>query len=387
MSSFDSFARWAPLSASIILFVYFVAAGIRLLKPVGTVSHGSLSYLDGLRAVAAMLVLSGHTTGTIAWMLGNRVPLELADNLGSFGVQIFFSISGFLFTKKIIEGTIGTYENFFLARVRRILPLYSIVIFASVVMVIGLSVGHPEESSIWRKIVQIFLYGIVEAPLPLTISGSQIEWVIGTVWTLRFEWAFYVAVPVLSFFLMSRASVAAAILGVGAYLFAAPDQSIIWLYFFPGVAIAYLRLDRIARYSNFGIVSSILALIGTGIVLVGPVGYTFFRLFEVFLIFVIIVVFRPTILENKNLCFIGMISYSLYLNHLPVLYAGRIFLQRVPWATQNTAVTVSLEFFFISLAVLISVLTFRYVERPFMAKKYNAYPQEARNEAGYRVAA
>lgn len=85
-----------------------------------TLNHrsGHLAPLDGLRALAVLLVVSYH------WLPG-LLPLGLME-LGWSGVDLFFVLSGFLITGQLLDerGRPGWYGRFLARRALRILPLY-----------------------------------------------------------------------------------------------------------------------------------------------------------------------------------------------------------------------------------------------------------------------
>ncbi len=76
--------------------------------------------VDGLRAIAIVLVVAYHT-------LPSKFPG------GFIGVDIFFVISGYLITKMIIDEldrNIFSFSIFYLRRLRRLLPALVLVLFA-----------------------------------------------------------------------------------------------------------------------------------------------------------------------------------------------------------------------------------------------------------------
>jgi len=70
-------------------------------------STGRVSVLDGWRGVAILCVLVSHT---------------LYAPPGQHGVTIFFVLSGFLITSKLLEGPIDL-KKFFIRRFFRLMPL------------------------------------------------------------------------------------------------------------------------------------------------------------------------------------------------------------------------------------------------------------------------
>jgi len=90
--------------------------------------HRFLPQLDGLRAIAILLVLMNH-------MLDMKSPRAVAYlcSLGWIGVDVFFVLSGFLITKILLSTEPGprAFGLFVLRRVLRTWPLYFVVLIAA----------------------------------------------------------------------------------------------------------------------------------------------------------------------------------------------------------------------------------------------------------------
>ena len=103
--------------------------------------------LDGIRAVAAMLVFVSHA----GW--SHIIP-------GGFGVTIFFFLSGYLITTLLRRefektGSIN-FKNFYLRRVYRIFPpLYIILFLISILALTGI-VEHQMRP--WAVVSQVFYW-------------------------------------------------------------------------------------------------------------------------------------------------------------------------------------------------------------------------------------
>jgi len=78
--------------------------------------------LDGLRAVAVLLVIASHVFQ--GWYI----------NAGPVGVMLFFALSGFLITAMLVEqhGEHGAIDlrAFFIRRARRLLPAAGVMVAA-----------------------------------------------------------------------------------------------------------------------------------------------------------------------------------------------------------------------------------------------------------------
>jgi peptidoglycan/LPS O-acetylase OafA/YrhL len=142
--------------------------------------------LDGIRAVAALLVLSLHVT------TGESIPSELRKLtlIGQTGVDLFFVLSGFLITRILLSSrTSGTYfSHFYVRRILRIFPLYYffLVLFFFVRPLIFADAWTPFSHQIWSW---LFLENI-----PLTFNsiptGGPNHY-----WTLAVEEHFYLLWP------------------------------------------------------------------------------------------------------------------------------------------------------------------------------------------------
>ena len=88
---------------------------------------GHMPMLDGVRGLAVLMVLLLHfRRHTCRRPIGSRTLIVGVTNYGSYGVELFFVLSGFLITGILYDGHDRPYyfRNFFMRRVLRIFPLY-----------------------------------------------------------------------------------------------------------------------------------------------------------------------------------------------------------------------------------------------------------------------
>ena len=147
--------------------------------------------LDGLRALAVLLVVAGHT----------RTPLAIQHYFsGGLGVGIFFVLSGFLITILLLreESAFGSVSlgGFYIRRAFRILPPYLLTIAAY--LIIGMV---PSQHDLKTK----FLNGL---PYFLTLRNEYMPMGLPVAfthsWSLSVEEKFYFLWPPLFFILLRK---------------------------------------------------------------------------------------------------------------------------------------------------------------------------------------
>jgi peptidoglycan/LPS O-acetylase OafA/YrhL len=146
--------------------------------------------LDGLRAVAVMLVFTGHAG------LGQFVP-------GGLGVTIFFFLSGYLITTLMrleFEKTGRlSFSKFYLRRVYRIFPpFYLVMALVLVLALIGMLPSELTPAAVLAQALQITNYYLIFANPEQTLPGLTV------LWSLSVEEHFYLIFPMLFIFLARK---------------------------------------------------------------------------------------------------------------------------------------------------------------------------------------
>ncbi|MBO9670837.1 MAG: acyltransferase [Sphingobium sp.] len=126
-----------------------------------------LSILDGWRALSITLVMAGHL-----------LPLGINEAVAGMGMVIFFTLSGFLITRFLIED--GNLRRFAIRRILRILPLS----WAGALIAMGIAGGTIDQ-----LVGNLFFYANLP-PFHLLPAA-------GHFWSLSVEVQFYAAAALL----------------------------------------------------------------------------------------------------------------------------------------------------------------------------------------------
>jgi peptidoglycan/LPS O-acetylase OafA/YrhL len=349
--------------------------------------------IDGLRAVAIILVLIFHAFPTV-------LP-------GGFvGVDIFFVISGFLISSLIFKGLqrkTFSFSTFYANRIKRIFP--ALLLVASVNCLVGWFVLYPGE---YAQLGKHILGGVsyVENLVLWREAGyfdtkSYLKPLMH-LWSLGIEEQFYLTYPLLLWLVWRSGRNLLAILipliliSFGLNVWQVRHDSVA-VFFLPqtrfwelwiGGVLAYFEIlssgvlfssegDRVGLAFHFRRVRSNrpsdlvaknflsvlgISLIGLALPLVHESAFPGFRaLLPVggasFLIWG-----GPTawvnrrILSNKSVVFVGLISYSLYLWHWSILSFGRIL--------HGGELSHGVRIIVLVASFVLSWVTWRFVESP-----------------------
>ena len=332
--------------------------------------------IDGLRGLSILLVILFHA----------KVPFFSS---GFLGVDIFFVISGYLITSIILnEIKLKRFSliNFYERRARRILPALYFLLFLLCIYSFFYQAPYFSKDlsqSIFSTVtfIQNFL-NIIEAADYFSLDYDYKS--LGHTWSLSIEEQFYFFFPLFLILLfkynfkkyLTNSILIFLIISIFIYfLFRDYNQNLtfyltftrIWEILF-GALVACIsfkkRLD-IKNYNFFGLAIIILALF------IGSIfdQQNFARLLAV--IGTCLVIFnngtKPKskflsfLLTNKFLVFIGLISYSLYLWHVPIFSIFRA--HNVYTLTQRDILILT------SLSIIVSFSSYKYIEKPFRKKR------------------
>jgi peptidoglycan/LPS O-acetylase OafA/YrhL len=355
------------LSCGIFALACLLALALGKLQDVDPVNQSihRLGYIEGLRACAALLVLCSHSVAILRFYIdGTYGSLGVLKNMGALGVQIFFSITAYLFIGKILRSGPVNPLSFMRSRVQRIVPMYTFAVLLAIILY-ALNTGAFATA---KEYLNLYLQGFVARP-SFMLGGISAVQVIGTIWTLPFEWQFYVAVPFIAYALSSRAMTLMLIVGFFALaVFSvrrAPD--VFWIFFIPGALAAFLRMkvpqvNKTSRMVLSGIaVVVVLLAIFTG----GVQSYDVKRVIMLTIFISCIALAEPKVLCAKPLAYLGKISYSIYLLQLPCIFMSRWILESSAFFN-SPGLPYATVLFFVALIFVLSAMTYRFLEAPCM---------------------
>ena len=329
--------------------------------------------IDGLRSIAVLLVVFNHA------------GLGLFSG-GFVGVDIFFVISGFLITSIIFNGLLAntfSFADFYVRRIKRLMPALFVVLFATTIFaVIYLYPSDLEKYA--RSLVWVIFYvgnfyfwlkhggyfegNTQEAPLLHTWSLAVEEqyyllWPLYLIMGLKiFSPRVFCAITVVLFIAAVLFSEWALNITIGAAYYLLPTRmfelmlgsilALLWkdiprlpqlfmhvlsLCGLGLIAYAAFFLDETSPFPGF---NALYPTVGAGCLIVANREYTGCV---------------NRVLALKPLVFIGLISYSLYLWHWPILVFVRY--QAIP-------MTLMVQASCIILATVLAWLTWKFVENP-----------------------
>jgi peptidoglycan/LPS O-acetylase OafA/YrhL len=297
--------------------------------------------IDAIRAIAILLVIIFHFDDSFF-------------SGGFIGVDIFFVISGFVITNNILaeisERQKFSLINFYQRRIKRLFPALFVMI--NLVLIYVISSNYLLLETAKEKLIDSAIYAasglanifFIKESRNYFVGGSESELLLHT-WSLSIEEQFYL---VFAFFLIFKIvrknfTIFFVFLAVLSFVF-----SIICFLKYPlegfylpfsrayefiiGILIARFHFEKKLNFLKDKLICHRLAIIGLLLISLSALYFSkattmpsFYALFPCLgAAFLILAgfnkeVFTHKILNSKYLVFVGKISYSLYLYHLPIL--------------------------------------------------------------------
>jgi peptidoglycan/LPS O-acetylase OafA/YrhL len=319
-----------------------------------------IDYIDAWRFLAVGMVIQSH----VFVYSGLKIPFlapysDQLDRLGELGVLVFFVISGFVICSGLVAekrrtGTICL-SAFYVRRFYRIIP--PLWLYLGCLLLLN-AVGVIEISPQQALTSAAFLCNM---PFP-----DGCSWFAGHTWTLAYEEQFYLVFPLLMLLINNSLRFALAIAGLAigsvllnrtGYLFTG-EYSMYFIFLLTGCCAALLPEKIISRIRRmhvalwFIVMALLLICIGyvPGVIekQVKAVCYP--------VLILLMVLGTPTqvkaialVFKNRQICYLGKISYTVYLWQELVTgtYAG--------WLT----------LVYIAAVFAFAMFSYRYIELPF----------------------
>jgi len=343
--------------------------------------------LDGLRFFAFLLVFIHHQK------LFTEIPyLSNLQAYGWIGVDLFFVLSAFLFTKLLTTEFSKTkkisFKKFYLRRIFRIWPIYFVFIGFSVVWFI-LHHGDFSKDIIFRLIgLFTFSDNIISAtkglnPLPYTSH----------LWTIAYEEQFYIFIPII-ILLLVRSSIRTKIISLTAVfiIFTGIRHILIFnnipypaIYVLPithfesiilGIVIGFEGFDFLLKKTK-PIILGLLSLLSFILTCLLPnvwitsnwlhITYLLVGISTSLALFSVLNSnFLKRVFSIKLFVFLGKRSYGLYVYHLFANTVSSIMIKYIPSIPSNLLASF---LYSLSITILVSIISYKVIEKPFLKLK------------------
>lgn len=319
--------------------------------------------LNTLRGLAALIVFFTHFSDITNWLGG-----VLGGGSGAYGVMLFFMLSGFLMAYLYLERDFkkANVTHYFYARAGRVLPLYLAVVFGSYLLSVSGNdtlYNIPDINTLLGHV--LFVYG--ESVLWSIPPEIQFYLIFIIFWAFAKHRSGYIYLSIITvmivLFLFNFPRIYGDINGV-------PYNEFNVLrslpYFFVGVIFGMnyntFKVPEYLKKHWFILALCLIPLMYPDLTTITSdakqkmwLSYeVLFVMSTVFFCVVFLVPNNNVLLANKIGDFIGKISYSFYLLHMPII-------------VQVNTLDFSVEFkllFSLSLSILAAYLSFMYFEKP-----------------------
>jgi peptidoglycan/LPS O-acetylase OafA/YrhL len=336
--------------------------------------QGRDTALDGLRGYLALSVFFHHLVVTWNWK-STGIWAGSSDvyflNYGKVGVFIFFMITGYLFVGKLIRAKSDNFKwcKLYESRVFRIFPLYLFALL--VISLIVAEANHFELNVGLLHLLKEYSKWIVFHGS--TLNGfAETKTIIAEVdWTLKYEWLFYVSLPLIAAGLKFRyGGVLILLLCLGLFLFPYQVKQFNTAYFLMfgiGGLCAWAK-----RYQNkltkfaLGLPASLIALVSISAAIFYPNTMDIVHVLMITVFFIAVVLGNDIfgLFSSRASIVLGEISYSIYLLHGILLYVLFTVANPLDLADYTIEEFMVLTPLLTVLVVIVSAISYRWIEKP-----------------------
>jgi len=334
--------------------------------------------IDGLRSIAVMMVVLYH--------------FGFSSISGGFvGVDVFFVLSGFLITniisKQIIEKTFS-FETFFIRRIKRLMPALLVMVLVTLI-VSGFILAPSDYARLAESVIWISSYAgnfFFWTEYGGYFSGDTREAPLLHTWSLAVEEQFYLLWPLFIYgaykWIGTNKTIILSLVGtlfliwasqyatevtVGAAYYLLPTRAF-ELMIGATLALAWPHIRNLSKRTN-----DLLSISGIGLIIYSGITLSKYDSFPGYNALYPTIGAALLLLSGKGECglvnkclsikplvFIGMISYSLYLWHWPLVVMVNYMAIELTFTTQLILLLV---------AFVVSYLSYTYIEEPCRKSK------------------
>lgn len=366
------------------LATFLIAAGsIRCLNwnTVAERHVGGFEALDGLRGILSFSVFLSHVPLWYVYLKTGNWALSgsrLYTHLGQTSVSLFFMITGCLFAAKILDGRTRPidWQRLYVGRILRLAPLYFLfllIMFGLVAYESGFEI-KDSTTTLLKSAIRWALFTIPGAPSLNQTSEGFSNAVGGVVWSLPYEWLYYLALPILALPVRVRVPqqlIMIAFVAIGIMLKWLPEPTHLAAFIGGVFGACAARLGLIRRFAR----STWASAVATGCIVY--VAFNYDSAYGLAPRLLTGVAFTLVACENtlfgllstRVARLLGDASYSVYLLHGPVVYVAFVM---IIGRARASAMSVAEHWLTIAvitpILLLVCSLTYRLVEKPMMRR-------------------